>query len=531
MNTVPPKLSPRILFLEDNLFDRELLVCSLRADGLKCDFVHAESRHDFEAAIVEAPFDLIISDYSLPGYDGMTALAVAQKLQPQTPFIFVSGTIGEERAVESLKNGATDYVLKDRRDRVVAAVRRALREGQEHAERKLLEAQLRQSQKMDAVGQLAGGVAHDFNNLLAVIQGNTELALMRVDVLSEDIRENLTQIGAAAERAASLTRQLLAFSRKQPVHLQPVDLSEVVRNLTRMLRRLIGENIRLECDLSLLPAFVQADVSMLDQILLNLVVNARDAMPQGGDLLITTRKVKITRPAFEGAACSREGEHVRLTVRDTGGGIAPEHLSRIFEPFFTTKEVGKGTGLGLATVYGIVQQHKGWIETSSEVGKGTEFRIFFPAIEAGPDSQSPAAGSGAKRGGNERILLVEDEPAVRLFIKRVLTSFGYRIEEGSSGREALQMMGGRESEIDLLLTDVVMPDGLNGLELANALRAQRPDLKVVFMSGYGADLTVKSPNAFNGTQNYMLHKPFRSEDLVDLIRHCLDSTQATASSP
>ncbi len=392
-----PKKPLQILHLEDNDQDRELLEVVLVADGLACDFVHAKTRLEFEVALVRRTYDLIISDFSLPAYDGMAALATVRKTDLETPFIFVSGTIGEERAIESLKSGATDYVLKDRRERLVSAVRRALRESNERLERRRLEEQLRQAQKMEAVGQLASGVAHDFNNLLAAIQGNAELALANGDKLDPDTRENLTEIAEASQRAANLTRQLLTFSRKQAIEPRPINLTDLINNLAKMLKRIIGNTVLLQYACRSHTPYVHADVTMMEQILLNLVINARDAMPYGGDLIISTKKLRVGSKHVQASPEAREGEFVCLRVRDTGCGIPPQILARIFEPFFTTKELGKGTGLGLAMVYGIVKQHRGWIRVSSQVTVGTVFRIFLPAIEPPASTKNPAAAESTGR--------------------------------------------------------------------------------------------------------------------------------------
>jgi len=516
----------RILCLEDNQDDRNLLEITLKKSGIASDFTHVSSRREFESALGEKSFDLIISDFSLPSYDGMSALATARQVQGQTPFIFVSGTIGEERAVESLKNGATDYVLKDRRERLVTSVRRALRDSRECAERKQLEDQLRQAQKMEAIGQLAGGVAHDFNNVLAVIQCNAELALMNAEEIPAVVRENLTQITAASERAASLIRQLLAFSRKQAMRLQPVNLVDVIDNLTKMLKRIIGEDILLQCTHHRHVPYIQGDVAMMEQILFNLVVNARDAMPQGGDLLISTKKLHVGSEYIPSGSGIPPGDFICLRIRDTGCGIAPENLPRIFEPFFTTKEAGKGTGLGLATVYGIVKQHGGWVRVSSRVGKGTIFRIFLPSIDPTAISAvSPEIATASQR-GSERILLVEDDASVRLATCRLLASFGYQVIEAASGREALEIWRNQEAAIDLLLTDLVLPGGVMGRELADELRKQKPRLKVVFVSGYSLNVIGQDIDCLKRQNNYFLQKPFPSWALVDMIRRCLDGIPA-----
>ncbi len=522
MEEMQQKKPTRILCLEDNLHDRAVLEMTLTTAGLDCEFSHSKTREDFESAIEKGGFDLIISDFSLPGYDGMAALAAARKSQPETPFIFVSGTLGEERAIESLQNGATDYVLKDRRERLVAAVRRALRDTQERARRKQLEEELRQAQKMEAIGQLAGGVAHDFNNILSVIQGNAELALMTLGSAQVEVRENLYQIAAASKRAANLTRQLLAFSRKQAMRLQPVNLNDAVENLARMLERVIGPNVTLQCDYDASPVFIRADTGMLDQVILNLVVNSRDAMPQGGRVSIVTRKAVFDRQNIPPHAEARAGEFASLKVGDTGSGISPENLPHIFEPFFTTKEVGKGTGMGLATVYGIVKQHNGWVNLVTQVGTGTTFEILLPAIPPPLASLAIPVGEPSTRRGTGRILLVEDEPAVRSMTRQTLEFHGYEVVEAASGREALEVWQNRGKEIDLLLTDMVMPGGVSGSELAARLRCEKPALKIVFVSGYSPNVIGLDTDFYGRESNCFLQKPYPSDVLLNAIRNRLD---------
>jgi PAS domain S-box-containing protein len=336
-------------------------------------------------------------------------------------------------------------------------------------ERKALEEQLRQSQKMEAVGQLAGGVAHDFNNMLAVIRGNAELLLMDEDQHTAETRESLKHVVAASERAANLTRQLLTFSRKQIMQAQPLVLNEVIANLTKMLKRVISENIELQCHYAEPLPYVQADTGMIEQVILNLVVNARDAMPDGGQLRVVTEQVALNEAHARVNPEARAGEFACLVVSDTGTGIDPEVLPHIFEPFFTTKEIGKGTGLGLATVYGIVKQHQGWIEVSSQVGEGSTFRVFLPAIPTPAQPMATSEAGAAIRGGKETILLVEDEHAVRMATQRVLESKGYTIREAASAREALELWQCHAGEIALLLTDIIMPGEMTGRELAERL--------------------------------------------------------------
>ncbi len=378
-------------------------------------------------------------------------------------------------------------------------------------DRQRVEAQLRQAQKLEAIGQLAGGVAHDFNNVLMVILGKA--AQIAQDPRAHaDVRAAATDIVGSGERAASLTRQLLTFSRRQAIQTRVLDLNAAVRQTARMLQRTLGEAVTMHLVLPPQPAFVSADEGMLDQVLLNLAVNARDAMPGGGHLTIETSGV--------------DGDDGRpfvcLRVSDTGTGIAPEHLPHIFEPFFTTKGVGKGTGLGLAMSYGIVQQHGGRIEVDTEAGRGTTFRVLLPAAAAVP---VPAAAETPARSGHETLLIVEDETDVRELVVDWLSTLGYTVIQAPSGRHALEVWAARADEIDLLITDMVMPDGLSGLELATRLRAARPRLKVLYISGYVADLA--GGGTLEEGVNY-LAKPFSLPDLGRLIRRTLD---APASQP
>jgi hypothetical protein len=651
MNAADAAKPLSVLHLEDNCADREMVSRMLSRDGLVCQFHQVKTRVEFEAALREQVFDIIISDFSMPSYDGLSALAVAQKVQPKVPFVFVSGTIGEERAVETLKSGATDYVLKERLDRLGAAIRRALREAQErkareqaeealrstqerlnyllanspaiiyalkidgetlapawvsenihlllgytaeevrqpgwwaasvhpsdretvvggveklfaegHAahvyrvkhkqgeyrwvsderrlvrgvdgkpieiigswtdvtEHKQLEEQLLRSQKMEAIGKLAGGVAHDFNNLLTVIRGNTELLLMSEEQLASDSKDWLKQVIAASDRAAGLTRQLLLFGRKQTMQPKPLKLSEMVTDLMKMLKRIISADICIECRSDTSSDYVQADLGMMEQVLMNLVVNARDAMPKGGTLTICAEVVRLSDEECSAHPERRAGEFARLVVKDTGCGIASEHLQSIFEPFFTTKEIGKGTGLGLATVYTIVKQHRGWVEVGSVIGQGTVFAVYLPAIPTAGAQMSKAGGELKISGGNETILLVEDDESVRLLAGRVLKNLGYRVCEAISGREALEIWQKRRSEIDLLLTDLMMPDGVTGQELGKKLRLEKPGLKVIFSTGQNHDPVGEGTEFFRRTRTHFLQKPYSSRALAQLVRESLD---------
>ena len=391
---------------------------------------------------------------------------------------------------------------------------------QDITQRKQFKEQWHQAQKMEAIGKLAGNIARDFTNLLTVIHGNAELVLADEGQLKDQNRRYLKQITDATERAADLTRQLLAFGRKQVIQFQPLSLNHVISSYTKMLNRVIGERITLQCRYAEdLPA-VSADVGLIEQILINLIVNARDAMPQGGSIHINTEALNIDAAHVQTHPEARPGEFVCITVGDTGTGIYPEYLPRIFEPFFTTKEAGKGAGLGLATVYGIVKQHQGWIEASSQLGKGTTFKIFLPADASDAAKASIPQAKAIPAGGHEKILLVEDDADVRMVTRDVLEASGYQIWEASNGLEALNVWKTNASQIDLLLTDIIMPGGLNGRELADKLKEERPYLKVILMTGYNPALTEKTQSHI-----HILPKPFSLEGLTETVRSCLDAAR------
>lgn len=388
------------------------------------------------------------------------------------------------------------------------------------SERVNLETQLRQVQKMDAIGQLASGVAHDFNNLLTIIQGYTQLVLAR-QPCCEATHEALQKVITATSRAAQLTRQLLTFSRKQLAQPKTLDLNQVVNDVIAMLKPLLGEGVRLRWQPAADLYAIKADASMIEQVLVNLAVNARDAMPHGGDLIISTFNCEIDSGYRRYRPQAREGRFVCLQVTDSGCGMDAATLEHLFEPFFTTKGVGKGTGLGLATVYGIVKQHHGWIEVASQVNVGTTFKIFLPAIVAHAGQSEPAADSAAVRGGNETILVVEDEPALRELVTHILRDFGYHVLEATHGREALHVWQNAQRKPDLLLTDMMMPEGMNGWELADRLRERCRDLKVVYTSGYSPELFGQHLE-LNGNSHF-LPKPFNPRALAKTVRDCLDN--------
>ncbi len=386
-------------------------------------------------------------------------------------------------------------------------------------ETRKLEEQFRQSQKMEAIGQLAGGVAHDLNNILTVVHMQLDL-LKHGEPLSAIQLESIVDIEKASRRAADLTRQLLMFSRRQAAQKTNLDLNAVVTNITKMLQRILGEDVGVHISYAPQPLPVHADTGMMEQILMNLAVNSRDAMPDGGRLVIETSFVEFDEFAAAQRPQARPGRFACLSVSDTGRGIPKEILPRIFEPFFTTKDVGKGTGLGLATVFGILQQHNGWVNAYSEVGSGTTFRIYLPllAVNADPEENQPSA--SAMRGGHETILLVEDEQSLRVLTRNVLTRLGYRVLEATTGVTALDVWKEHREQIRLLLTDLVMPDGMTGRELAEQLVEADPRLKVIYTSGYSRDIAGTNFTLQDGVN--FLSKPFQAAKLAQTVRNCLD---------
>ena len=383
-------------------------------------------------------------------------------------------------------------------------------------DRRVLEDQFRQAQKMEAVGRLAGGVAHDFNNLLMVISGYAEVML---SALESDhlLREKALAIQQASDRATTLTRQLLAFSRKQLLELKVVDVNAIVADMERLLRPLIGENVEFVTNFSPDAAHTRADAGQLEQVLMNLVVNAKDAMLSGGTLTIQTATIVVDESHRPSPTFIRPGNYVMLSVSDTGMGMDKETQSRIFEPFFTTKEKGKGTGLGLSTVYGIVKQSGGYVMVQSEVDRGTTFQIYLPRVEGVAEKHSTPTTSTAL-GGAETVLLVEDEESVRQLVRETLTGKGYRVMEAANGEAGAAIAAQHEGKIDLVITDVIMP-GMGGRELVKHLAQSRPETKVLYLSGYTEDAIVSEGTIESGAA--FLQKPFALQNLARKVREVL----------
>jgi len=443
----------------------------------------------------------------------------------------------ESRILEKIKRGErierfeTLRLTKDRRVIDVSIVTSPIKDAtgkvigvskvaRDVTARRKLEEQFRQLQKMEGVGQLAAGVAHDFNNILAVIL--LQASLMKAEQgLSPQQLESASEIEKATERAANLTRQLLLFSRRQTMQLRDLDLNQSINDMTKMLRRTIGEAIQVQFKFAMEPLLLHADAGMLDQVLMNLAVNAHDAMPKGGQLVVETSAVEFDESVRAQSPLARAGSFVCLSVSDTGCGIPPEILPRIFEPFFTTKDIGKGTGLGLATVFGIVQQHQGWINVYSEVGVGTVFRVYLPRLAAKSGQEYGQPALTTVPGGNEMILLVEDEVALRSSMCKALSQLGYRTLESVNGADALKVWEQHRNEIDLLLTDLVMPGGMTGKDLAERFLKENPKLKVICTSGYNVEVASRDFPLEEGVN--FLTKPFGAHKLAQTIREKLDA--------
>jgi two-component system, cell cycle sensor histidine kinase and response regulator CckA len=634
----------RLLHLEDNPNDAELIHDRLEVAGLASEIVWVNDRRGFEDALGRGTYEIILCDFNLPDYDGISALSIAREKQPDVPVIVISGSLNEEEAVKCLHLGATDYLLKQRLERLPNAVRRAIvsadelrkrrrteselraseerfrllahhsrdgfwfvglkpqrvlyvspavetiwgrtaeefyadmdawwggidpsdlarvraaweacadgvsprfeeefrvvrpdgtvrlvvnagttildgESGSSHmsglvrdiTERTQLELELRQSQKMEGIGQLAGGIAHDFNNLLTVIQGNSDLALDGLDPSSPS-HADICEIKRAAMSAAALTKQLLAFGRRQVLQPRAIELRTVTLEIQNMLSRLIGDNIELVLNLDEAAGCVLADPGQIEQVIINLVVNARDAMPDGGRITISTKTVPHRLKSASGAV---SGVCERLIVADDGIGMDSATRDRIFEPFFTTKPVGHGTGLGLSTVHGIVKQSEGELHVATAPGKGTSFTIYFPqaptATVVEPQHSSPRSATGS-----ETILVVEDQPALRELVRRVLEQKGYRVLEASNGEQAIRVAESAGRPIHLVITDVVMP-GMNARAMAERIRGVWPVVRVLYMSGYHDDDVMLQSLATSKVD--FLQKPFLPYDLAEKVRMVLE---------
>jgi two-component system, cell cycle sensor histidine kinase and response regulator CckA len=515
----------RVLIADDSENDVVLILHGLRKAGYEPQYERVCAAPAMLAALQKQTWDVVISDYEMPGFGGFEALDLVKQSGHDLPFILVSAVVSEETAVAAMKAGAHDFIMKRKLARLGPAIERELREAQTRAARKTAEAalrhsedQLRQAQKLEAVARLAAGVAHDFNNILTAISGHSEMLLRQLD--AEDARrKNAEQIEKCAYLAAAITRQLLTFSRKQAIEPRVLKINDVIRNVEKMLRRLIGEDVELCTTLDAAAGQIKADPSQLEQVIMNLAVNARDAMPTGGKIVIATANATVEQNRLKEVAALNPGEYVVLSVTDTGTGMTEEVKGHLFEPFFTTKPQGKGTGLGLATCFGIVKQSSGHIELDSESGKGTTFRIYFPRVE---DAVEPVGRESLRTqpaGGTETVLLVEDETMVRELAVATLRERGYTVIEASNGEEGLSAGRRHGGKIDLVLTDVVMPV-MCGREMADTLRQSHPDTRVLFTSGYSEEVIARHGALRPGLE--FLQKPYLAATLARRVREILD---------
>jgi two-component system cell cycle sensor histidine kinase/response regulator CckA len=622
----------RVLFVEDSPKDVKLMTAILVQAGYSLDIASVDRQDSLKEYLAANEPDVIISDYNLRGWTAIDALEILEKSGKTVPVIIVSGSLGDEAAADCIKQGASDYVLKDRLARLPNAVLQAierkkskealqrseaenrqmvqhapigiyrssikddgflsvnpglvsmlgyssaeellrvkisrdvylnaadrerilerssllgtylgievhwkrkdgkpitvrlsgrtLREGSETVANEVfaeditdyhsLQKQLLQAQKMEAVGRLAGGVAHDFNNLLGIVLGYSDLLSLE-KTLGEQARHRLEEITKAGQRAVALTRQLLAFSRKQVFETRTLDLNQLLKGTTGMLQRLMGEDVALTAELDPNLGLVTVDPTQIEQIIMNLAVNSRDAMPNGGELTIHTSNVTLDDAYGERHMHVPPGEYVMLAVSDTGAGMDAETQKQIFEPFFTTKGIDRGTGLGLSTVYGIVKQSGGYIWVYSEVGIGTTFKIYLPRVQGVADSLLTSVRPTEIARGSETILLVEDDAALRTLGRELLEEMGYVVLDASKPSEALTVSERHSGPIHLLMTDVIMP-GMNGKQLADQLLQSRPNMKVMYVSGY-TDNIIR--NVISSTGAAFLQKPFTRATLSKKLR-------------
>lgn len=500
--------SLRVLHLEASDADHERVRRHAEAAGLGLRIERAADCEAFEAALRRGDIDLILADDRTPGLDGLAALARAQSELPGVPFIVVAGPVGEDRAAECLVRGALDFVHKERLERLQVAVARALGAARGPG----TGAGAPEAHQMAFVGRLAGSVAHEFNNLLTIISGYVSMLLDR-EPLPPATDEALKRVFIASRQATGLVRQLMLFSREETPRMAVVDLNTEAELMAAVLRKVLGESIRVAFEASPQAPRVRADVNMIEQALMNLAANARDAMPRGGRLDLSVSVIPAGGAGAHPEACAC------LTVRDTGCGIPPENLPLLFRPLYTTKGDGRGTGLGLATAQDIVARHGGWIGVESEVGAGTAFRIHLPLTDAPPTETPEPGASRAAREGKRTLLLVEDEAAVREFAAAVLQQDGYALLQAKSAEAALEVWKWHAERIHLLLTDVVLPGELSGPQLAERLQAEKPGLRVVFATGYDRDI-VSSLSRGPGPLN-VLNKPYTPRTLLQAVQEAL----------
>lgn len=508
-----------ILHLEDNARDAVLLHSIFDEEWPGCQIETVAQREDFLARLAKRP-DLILSDFNMPGFNGLEALHLARERSPDIPFIFLSGTIGEDRAIEALQSGAADYVIKDRPKRLVPAMKRALREAQLARERKAAEEQMLRVQRLENIGMLAAGIAHDFNNVLAPVMMGVPLLRMRHK--GESDQKILASIESSAARGAGLVKQILGFAHGVTGEPQLIQVKHLIKELLGVVEQTFPKSIRLEEAIvaGLWP--LKANPTQLHQVLLNLCVNARDAMPEGGVLTVRAANRRVDyagSPAIPGA---KPGPYLQIEVADTGTGIPPQILERIWEPFFTTKEAGRGTGLGLSTVRGIVNDHGGVIKVSTGPNRGTTFRILLPALPGAEDLEPNGEAVTVPRGHGELIVVVDDDASVRDVASAALTGHGYKVLAAKDGTEALALLAPRNLEVRALVTDLDMPN-LDGTTLVKIVRTLNPAIRILAVSGSAEAGQMRRPPPEAGR---FLAKPFTADALLQAVHELLHAVPA-----
>jgi signal transduction histidine kinase len=511
----------RVLHIEDHPTDAELLSLALLAEWPEASIQRIASEAELKRALLTGEWDLVLSDYSMPGFNGLRALDLVREQRSPPPFIFVSGTIGEVRAIEALKRGATDYVIKDRLTWLVPAVRRALEEAKKDQEREALEAQLRRAQRLESIGMLAGGIAHDLNNMLAPILMAS--GLLRQKLSDPELQRFIDMIATSAEHGRGLVKQVLAFAKGAEGERHLLQMPPLIREVANLLSETLPRSIALSVNApkSLWP--IVSDATQLNQVLMNLCVNARDAMPRGGQLSIEAANRELGVEELTGHPDAEPGPFVALTVEDTGTGIPPEVLERMFDPFFTTK-ASKGTGLGLSTVLGIVKGHRGFLTVETKVGRGTAFRLFFPATREKPVPVNGTRPVSVGGGQGETILVIDDERSLLELIRSLLEAYGYTTLLASDATTAIGLYRRHREHVRLVLSDVMMP-GLQTAELLAALRVINPDVLVVLMTG-STDLAEAEGYGCHGC----VAKPMNGETLVRAIQAALAASPIEVAS-
>src|SRR5450755_2760364 len=507
----PTTSAVRALIVDDTVDDADLSVAQLESAGLTVESERVDTAEAMAGALARGPWDVVLCDHTMPGFGSKEAITILAAAGCPAPAIIVSGAIGEEAAVAAMRAGAVDFVSKDHLFRLPAAVQRALDEAAREREHRRRAEELAHARRMESIGRLAGGVAHDLNNKLAVILGFTDI-VSRALGAGNPLARDLGEVRAAAEYSAALTRDLLAFGRRQTLRPEPVVAAEIAAGLQRILRPTIGETVTLVVQDASEAAVVMADRAQLEQALVSLALNAHEAMPDGGRLTIRTARVPAEEPGGHGASVAGA---VTISVSDTGVGMPEEIRERVFEPFFTTKRFGGGTGLALAAVSGFVEQIGGTITVRSRPGQGTTFRIELPHYDAAPGQRSPA--TMIEPAGLD-VLLVEDDEQVRRLLELLLADAGHRVAGAGSGDEALAILGEPSRPLDLVITDMVLPD-LRGSEIVRRARQLRPGVSVLCISGYPDDPLVESETAPDG----FLTKPFSGEELSAAIRSVLSA--------